>query len=57
MIGQRCRTTPAGIKIGIAYEPPRLYWSDPDAERLQAALLHKPKPSRRWVFSFWRVKQ
>lgn len=54
MIGERCYTTTAGVRIGIAYEPPRRYKGDPDTERLQAALLHKPKPRKRGVFSFWR---
>ena len=54
MLGHLCNTTHTGIRIGIAYERPKNYWSDPDAERLQAALLTKPR--KKGLFCFWRWK-
>lgn len=62
MLGQRCITTPAGVRIGIAYEPPKLQESSYDAEWLQCKILGvtppKPpkKPRKRGLFTFWRAK-
>lgn len=39
-------TTRSGVKIGLLYEPPLASSGGPDMERLQRAVLHKPK--RRW---------